>query len=129
VYVIDISVKEKNNIVEKINVVKARDKQAVNVVINYKGDKEAINNNKKVFNVFNNSKDKDYKKSSENKDAISKNRGGLGVSEVNSSNNKKRLSEVNVNKSDNKDYIKTGDNSREVSTVRGDKNISEKKSC
>jgi hypothetical protein len=78
--------------------------------------------------MFNNNKDKDYKKSSKNKNIISENKKGLNISKVNSNNNKKRLNKVNINKSDNKDYIKVGNNSKEVSTVKGDKNISEKRS-
>jgi hypothetical protein len=122
-YVTDINAKEENSVIEKSSVIKARDKQAVNIVINYKGGKKVINNNKKVFNTFNNNKNKNYKKSSEDEDAISENRGGLDVSEVNNSNNKKGPSKVNINKSNNRDYTKAGDNNREVSVVKGDKNI------
>jgi hypothetical protein len=39
--------------------------------------------------MFNNNKDKDYKKSNKDKNAISENRRGLGVNKVNNSNNKK----------------------------------------
>jgi hypothetical protein len=109
-------------------VVKARDKQAVSVVINYESSKEVINNSKEVFNTFNNSKDKDYKESNKDEDIISKNRGGLGVNKVNSSNNKKGPSKVDINKSDNRDCTKAGDNSREVGVVKSDKNISGRKS-
>jgi hypothetical protein len=110
-------------------VIKAKNKEAVNIVINYKGDKEVINNSKEVFNMFNNNKNKDYKKSSKDKNIVKKNRGGLGVNKVNSNNNKEGLSKVNVNKSNNKDYTKAGDDSKKVSTVRSNKNISEKGSC
>jgi hypothetical protein len=79
--------------------------------------------------VFNNNKDKDYKKSSKDKDIISENRGDLGISKVNNSNNKEGPSKVNVSKSDNKDCTKAGNNSRKVSVVRGDKNISKRESC
>jgi hypothetical protein len=126
--VVNISAKKGNNIVKKVGVIKAKDKQAISVVMNYKGNKEVINNSKKVFSVFNNNKDKDYKKSNKDKDVISENKGDLGVSKVNSSNNKKELSKVNISKSDNKDCTKTGDNSRRVSIIRGNKNISKKKS-
>jgi hypothetical protein len=78
--------------------------------------------------VFNKNKDKDYKKSSKDKNIISKNRGGLNISEVNNSNNKKRLSKVNINKSNNKDCIKASDNSREVSIIKGNKNINKRES-
>jgi hypothetical protein len=122
-YVANTSAKEENNVIEKINVVKAKDKKAVSIVINYKGDKEVINNSKKVFSTFNNNKDKNYKKSNKDKDIISKNKRGLNISKINSSNNKEGPSKVNINKSDDKDYIKAGNNSREASTVRGDKNI------
>jgi hypothetical protein len=81
-----------------------------------------------VFNAFDNNKDKNYKKSSKDKDAISENGRGLDVSEVDSSNNKKGLSKVNISKSNNRDCIEAGNNSREVSTVRGDKNIGGKES-
>jgi hypothetical protein len=101
-YVTDISAKKENNIIKKVSVVKAKNKQAISVVINYKGDKKVINNNKKVFNTFNNNKDKDYKESNKDKNIISKNKEGLSVSKVNRNNNKKGLSKVNVNKSDNK---------------------------
>jgi hypothetical protein len=127
VYVADISAEKGNSMVEKVGVVKARDEQAVSVVINCKGGKEVINNSKKVFSAFNN-KNKDYKKSSEDKDAVSKNKGGLGVNKVNNSNNKKGPSEVNVNKSDDKDCIKAGDDSRGVSVIRGNKNIDRRES-
>jgi hypothetical protein len=129
VCVADISAERGNSIVEKVSVVKARDKQAVSVVINYKGGKKVINNSEKVFNTFNNNKNKDYKESNKDEDAVSENRGGLGVSEVNGSDNKKGPSEVNISKSNNKDYTKTGDNSKEVSVIRGDKNIGERESC
>jgi hypothetical protein len=129
VYVADISAEKGNSIVEKVSVIKARDKQAVSIIINCKSDKKVINNNKKVFNVFNNSENKDYKKSNKDKNIISKNRGDLSISEINSNNNKKGLSKVNVNKSDNKDCIKAGNNSRKVSVVRGDKNINKRESC
>jgi homoaconitase/3-isopropylmalate dehydratase large subunit len=129
VCVANISAKKGNNIVKKVDVVKAKDKQAINVVINYKDGKKVINNSKEVFNTFDNNKDKDYKKSNKNKNTVNKNKGGLGISKVNSSNNKKGLSKVNISKSNNKDCIKTGDNSRKVSVIRGDKNISEKESC
>jgi hypothetical protein len=127
--VANTSAKKRNNIVEKVGVVKARDKQAVSVVMNYKSGKKVINNNKKVFSMFNNNKDKDYKKSNKDEDTVSENKGGLGVSEVNSSNNKKGLSKVNINKNNNKDCTKAGDNSREVSAVKGDKNIGRKENC
>jgi hypothetical protein len=127
-YIVDTSAERGNNIVEKVSVVKARNKQAISVVMNYKSDKEVINNSKEVFNAFNNSKDKDYKKSNKDKNVISKNRGGLDVSEVNNNNNKKGPSKVNVSESDNKDYTKVGNNSRGVSAVKGDKNISGKES-
>jgi hypothetical protein len=129
VCVANTNVKKRNSVVKKVSVVKAKDKQTVSIVINYKGDKEVINNNKKVFSTFDNNKDKNYKKSNKNKNVISKNKGGLGVNKVNGSNNKKGLSKVNINKSDDKDYIKTSNNSKEVSIVRGDKNISKKESC
>jgi hypothetical protein len=126
--VADTSAKKGNNIVKKVSVIKARDKQAVNVVINCKDGKEVINNNKKVFNTFNNNKDKDYKKSNKDKNTISKNKGGLDISEVNSSNNKKGLSKVNISKSDDKDCIKAGNNSKKVSVIKGDKNINKRES-
>jgi hypothetical protein len=129
VCVTDISAEKRNNIVEKVSVIKARDKQAISIIINYKGNKKVINNSKKVFNTFNNSKDKDYKKSNKDKNIISENKEGLSVSEVNSSNNKKEPSKVNINKSDNKDYIKASNNSKEVSIIKGDKNISKRESC
>jgi hypothetical protein len=110
-------------------VVKARDKKAVNVVTNYKGGEKVINNSKKVFSMFNNNKDKDYKKSSENKNVISKNKEGLDINKVNSSNNKKRLSKINVSKSNNKNCTKTNNNSKKASVIRGDKNINRKGSC
>jgi hypothetical protein len=94
--VVNISAKKENSIVKKVSVVKAKDKEAVSIVMNYKGNKEVINNSKKVFSTFNNNKDKDYKKSSKNKNIISKNKRGLGVSKVNGSNNKKGLSKVNI---------------------------------
>jgi hypothetical protein len=81
-----------------------------------------------VFNAFNNNKDKDYKKSSKNKNVINKNREGLGINKVNNSNNKKRPSNVNINKSNNKDYTKTSDNSKRMSIIRGDKNIGKRES-
>ena len=127
-YVVDTSAKKGNNIVKKVSVVKAKDEQAVSVIMNCKGSKKVINNSKKVCSTFNNSKDKDYKKSNKNKDAISENKEGLGVSEVNNSNNKKRLSKVNISKSDNKDYTTADNNSREVSIVRGNKNIGARES-
>jgi hypothetical protein len=116
-------------VVKKVGVVKARDKEAISIVINYKNSKKVINNSKEVFNTFNNNKDKDYKKSSKDKNIISKNRGGLGVSEVNGSNNKEGPSKVNVNKSDNKDCTETSDNNRGASVIRGNKNISKRESC
>jgi hypothetical protein len=128
VYVTDISAKKENSIVKKVGVVKAKDKQTVNIVINCKDSKKVINNNKKVFSTFNNNKNKDYKKSNKDKDIISKNRGGLSVNKVNNSNNKKGLNKVNVNKSNNKDCIKTGDNSRKVSIIKGNKNINRRES-
>jgi hypothetical protein len=128
-YIADTSVKEGNDMVKKVGVVKAKDKQAVSIVINCKGGKEVINDNKKVFSAFNNSKDKDYKKSNKDKNTVSENKRGLGVSKVNSSDNKKRPSKVNVSESDNKDCIKAGNNSRRVSAVKDDKNIGEKESC
>jgi hypothetical protein len=128
VCVTDISAEKENSMVEKVGVVKAKDEQAVNIVINCKGDKEVINNSKKVFSAFNNNKNKDYKESNKDENTVSENRGGLGVNKVNSSNNKKEPSEVNVNKSDNKDCTKAGDNSRGVSVVRGDKNIGKRES-
>jgi hypothetical protein len=128
VCVADISAKKKNSIVKKVSVIKAKDKQAVSIVINYKSSKKVINNNKEVFNVFNNNKNKDYKKSNKNKNAISKNKGGLGVNKVNSNNNKKGLSKVNINKNNNKNCIKAGDNNKKVSIVRSDKNISKRES-
>jgi hypothetical protein len=121
--VTNTSVKKRNNIIEKVSIIKAKNKEAVSIVINCKGDEKVINNNKKVFSTFNNNKDKDYKKNSKDKNVINKNKEGLGVDKVGGNNNKKGLSKVNVNKSDNKDYIKTGDNSREVSIIRGNKNI------
>jgi hypothetical protein len=121
--VADISAKERNNIIKKVDVVKAKDKEAVSVVTNYKDNKKVINNSKKVFNTFNNNKDKDYKKSNKNKDIISKNRGGLGISKINGNNNKKKPNKVNISKSDNKDYTKAGNNSREASVIRSNKNI------
>jgi hypothetical protein len=127
-YVTDTSAEKGNSIVKKVGVVKARDKQAINVVINCKGNKKVINNSKKVFSVFNNNKDKDYKKSSKDKDVISENGRGLDVAEVNGSDNKKGLSKVDISKSNNKDYTKAGNNSRKVSVMKDDKNISEKKS-
>jgi hypothetical protein len=111
--VADTSAKKGNNIVKKVSVIKARDKQAVNVVINCKDGKEVINNNKKVFNTFNNNKDKDYKKSNKDKNTI---------------NNKKGLSKVNISKSDDKDCIKAGNNSKKVSVIKGDKNINKRES-
>jgi hypothetical protein len=126
--VVNTSAKKGNNVIEKVSVVKAKDKQAVSIIINYKGGKKVINNSKEVFNMFNNNKDKDYKKSNKNKNIISKNRGGLGVGKVNSSNNKKGPSKVNVNKSNNKDYTKANNNSKKVSTVKGNKNIGGKES-
>jgi hypothetical protein len=129
VCIADISAKKGNNIIEKVSVIKAKDKQAVNIVINCKGNKKVINNSKKVFNTFNNSEDKDYKENNKNKDIISKNKEGLGISEVNNNNNKKEPSKVNINKSNNKDCIKAGNNSKKVSVIKGDKNISERKSC
>jgi hypothetical protein len=72
--VTNISAEKGNNIVEKVSVIKARNKQTISIVINYKGDKKVINNNKKVFSTFNNNKDKDYKKSNKDKDAVSKNK-------------------------------------------------------
>jgi hypothetical protein len=122
-YVVNISAKEGNSVVEKVSVVKARDKQAVSVVMNYKGGKEVINNSEEVFSAFNNNKDKDYRKSSKDKDAVNKNGGGLGVGEVNSGDDKKGPSKVNVYKSDDKDYTKAGSDNKRVITVRGDKNI------
>jgi hypothetical protein len=59
--------------------------------------------------VFDNSENKDYKKSSEDKNIISKNKGGLSVGEVDNSDNKKGLSKVNVSKSDDRDYTEAGD--------------------
>jgi hypothetical protein len=128
VYIANISIKEENNIIEKVSIIKAKDKQTVSVIINCKGDKKVINNNKKVFSTFNNNKDKNYKKSNKNENTISKNREGLSVSEVNSNNNKKRLSKVNINKSNNKDYTKVDNNSRRVSIIKDDKNIGKKES-
>jgi hypothetical protein len=129
VCVADINVKKRNSIVEKVGVIKAKDKQAISIVMNYKGGKEVINNSKEVFSVFNNNENKDYKKNSEDKNTISKNRGDLGVSKVNNSNNKKKPSKVNISKSNDKDYTKASNNSKEVSVVKGDKNISRKESC
>jgi hypothetical protein len=129
IYVVNTSAKEKNSIIEKVSIIKARDKQAVNVVMNYKNNKEVINNSKKVFSVFNNNENKDYKESNKDKNIISKNRGGLDISKVNSSNNKKRLSKVNISKSNNREYIKAGNNNKEVSIIRSNKNISGKESC
>jgi hypothetical protein len=126
--VADISAKEGNNMVKKVSVIKAKDKKAVSIVTNCKSNEKVINNSKKVFSVFNNSKNKDYRKSSEDKNIISKNRGGLNINKVNSNNNKEEPSKVNINKSNNKDCTKASNNSKEVSTVRGDKNISEKRS-
>jgi hypothetical protein len=123
VYVADISAKGKNSIIEKVSIIKAKDKEAVSVVTNYKGNEKVINNSKKVFNMFNNNKNKDYKKSSKNKNIISKNKKGLDINEVNSSNNKKELSKVNISESNNKDCTKTSDNSKEVSIVKSNKNI------
>jgi hypothetical protein len=116
-------------VVKKGGVIKARDKQVISIVINYESGKKVINNSKKVFSAFNNNKDKNYKKSNKNKNIISENKGGLGISEVNGSNNKKGPSKVNVNKSDDKDYTKASNNSKEVSVIKGDKNIGEKESC
>jgi hypothetical protein len=79
--------------------------------------------------VFNNNKDKDYKKSSKNKNIVNKNREGLDVNKVNSSNNKEGLSKVNISKNNNKDCTKAGDDNREASAVRSNKNIGEKGSC
>jgi hypothetical protein len=128
-YIINTSAKKGNNIVKKVSVIKARDKQAVSVVINYKSGKKVINNSKKVFSAFDNNKNKDYKKSSKDKNIISENREGLSVSKVNNSNNKKGPSKVNINKSNNRNYTKVSDNSREVNIVKSDKNISKRESC
>jgi hypothetical protein len=129
VCVANISVKKENNIIEKVSIIKAKDKKTVNIVTNYKGNKKVINNNKKMFSTFNNNKNKDYKKSNKDKNMINKNKGGLSISKVNNNNNKEGLSKVNINKSNNKDYTKAGDNSRKVSVIRDNKNISEKESC
>jgi hypothetical protein len=127
-YIANISAEEENNIIEKVSIIKARDKQAVSVIINCKGDKKVINDNKEVFSVFNNNKDKDYKESNKDKDAVSENKGGLGVDKINNSNNKKGPSKVNISKSNNKDCTKADNNSREVSAVKNDKNISGRES-
>jgi hypothetical protein len=112
--VANTSAKKKNSMVKKVSVIKAKDKQAVNIIINYKDSKKVINNSKEVFSVFNNSKDKDYKKSNKDKNTINKNKRGLDVSEVNRSNNKKRLSKVNVSKSNNrKESNKNKDDNKE----------------
>jgi hypothetical protein len=128
VCVADISTKKENNMVKKVSIIKAKDKQAISVIMNYKGGKEVINNSKEVFSVFNNNKNKDYKESNKDKDVVNKNKGGLGVSKVNSNNNKKRPSKVNVYKSNNKDCTKVSDNSKEVIIIRGNKNISKRES-
>jgi hypothetical protein len=128
VCVANTNTEKENSIIKKVSVIKAKDKQAVSVVIKYKDNKEVINNNKKEFNVFNNNKDKDYKESNKDKNIISKNKKGLSINKINNSNNKKELSKVNVNKSNNKDYTKAGDNSKEVSAVKDNKNIDGRKS-
>jgi hypothetical protein len=127
--VINTSAKRGNDIIEKVSIVKAKDKQAISIVINCKGDKKVINNNKKVFNVFDNNKDKDYKKSNKDKNVISENKGGLGVSEVNKSNNKKGLSKVNISKSNNrrKSSKDKGDNKEEGPVNYKDSNPSKKR--
>jgi hypothetical protein len=127
--VADISAEKRNNVVKKVGVIKAKDKEAINIVINYKDSKEVINNSEKVFSAFNNNKDKNYKKSNKDKDIISKNKEGLSVSEINNNNNKEELSKVNVNKSNNKDCTKADDNSRKASVIKSDKNISGRGSC
>jgi hypothetical protein len=106
-----------NNKVEKVSVVKTRDKEVGgevenNVVIkivvkNNKVIKAAINNNK-VVSDFNNSKDADYKESSKRGVSDNKEEGGL--------------SEVEVDKSNNKNAV--GDNKN---TIRDNKNISGRK--
>jgi hypothetical protein len=41
-------------------VVKAKDKGIVNIFIDYKVGKDVVNNGEEVFNMFNDSRDKDY---------------------------------------------------------------------
>jgi hypothetical protein len=129
VCVADTSAKEGNSVVEKVSVVKARDEQAVSVVMNYKSSKEVINNSKGVFSAFDDNEDKDYRESNKDKDAVNENKGGLGVGEIDKSDDKEGLSEINISKSDNKECTKAGNNSGRVSAVKGDKNIGRRESC
>ena len=50
-YIINTNISKGNNIIKGISIIKTRDKEV---------SKEVMNNNKEVFNIFNNNKDKDY---------------------------------------------------------------------
>jgi hypothetical protein len=121
--VADTSAEGGNGVVEKVGVVEARDEQAVSVVINCEGGKEVIDDSEEVFSAFDDSEDEDYRESSEDEDAVSENGGGLGVGEVDGSDDEKGPSEVDVGESDDGDCTEAGDDSGGVSAVRGDKNI------
>ena len=132
-YITNTSINRWNNIVKEINIVKYRDEEVtkviinkvievvinkgIKVVINNEVSKEVINNNKEVFSVFNDSRDKDYRENS--KDIVEDNEGGLSEVEINRSNNKEYkessrvvsnkeeegLSNISINKSNNNNGV------------------------